>query len=115
MVQAVGTQIAHMRESAGLTQEDVAEQLGIGNQAVSRMERGAVAPTLTRLFEFAEVFRCRVDELLLTASDRETDQAAVIAQQITGLAPADREMVARIVAQLTEHLRPKAPSRVGRN
>lgn len=68
------------------------------------MERGVAAPTLGRLFEFADLYRCRVDELLLEASDRDADQAAAIAHQIAGLSPADRQLVAGIVGQLSTYL-----------
>lgn len=84
---AVGACIARRRQEAGFTQEEAAAELDIGNEAVSRMERGVAAPTLGRLFEFADLYGCRVDELLLEASDRDTDQAAAIAHQIAGLSP----------------------------
>lgn len=102
---AVGACIARRRQDAGFTQEEAAARLDIGNEAVSRMERGVAAPTLGRLFEFADLYGCRVDELLLEASDRDADQAAAIAHQIAGLSPADRQLVAGIVDQLTTHLR----------
>lgn len=62
---ALGARIAELRTSQGLTQEQVAEQLDMGNQAISRIERGAVLPPLTRLYELGEVLGCRVDEFLL--------------------------------------------------
>ena len=101
---ALGARIAELRTSQGLTQEQVAEQLYMANQAISRIERGAVLPTITRLYEFGEVLGCRVDEFLLDASDRGTDQAAVITQQLAGLAPADREMAIGIVSKLAHRL-----------
>ncbi len=97
--------IAWRRDQAGLTQEELSEMLVIGNQAISRIERGAVIPTLPRLHEFAEAFGCRIDELLLSTSDCDADQAAAMADQISGLSPADRQLVAGIVDQLTTHLR----------
>lgn len=106
---AVGACIARRRQEAGFTQEEAAARLDIGNEAVSRMERGVTAPTLGRLFEFADLYGCRVDELLLEASDRDADQAAAIAHQIAGLSPADRQLVAGIVDQLSTHLR-KGPA-----
>jgi len=104
---AVGALIARARSEAGLTQEDVADALEVGAETVSRIERGAVPPTLARLFEFATLFDCRVDELLLEASDRSADQAANIAHQLSDLAPADRLLVANMVDQLASHLRKK--------
>lgn len=103
----IGQRIAGKRQDAGLTQEDAAERLGIGNEAVSRIERGVAAPTLSRLFDFAELYACRVDHLLVESSDRESDQAAAIATQLSGLAREDRALVSRVVDQLVSHLRKK--------
>jgi transcriptional regulator with XRE-family HTH domain len=105
LARKLGAAIAWRRDQAGLTQEELSEMLGIGNQAISRIERGAVMPTLPRLYEFAEAFECRIDELLLSTSDRDADQAAVMAHQIASLSPTDRQFVAGIVGQLTTHLR----------
>ena len=55
----VGAQIAKRRADSGMSQEDVAERLGIGNEAVSRLERGVVSPSIPRLFEFADIFEQR--------------------------------------------------------
>jgi transcriptional regulator with XRE-family HTH domain len=43
----------------------VAEHLSIGLEAVSRMERGLVVPTIVRLAELAQLFDCDIAELLL--------------------------------------------------
>ena len=107
IAKAVGALIARARAQTQMTQEDVAEALEVGAETVSRIERGMVPPTLARLFEFAELFGCRVDELLLEASNRSADQAAAIAGQLAELNPGDRAMVANVVDQLATHLRAK--------
>lgn len=40
LAKAVGRAIAYQRQQRGMTQEEVAERLQIGMEAVSRMERG---------------------------------------------------------------------------
>lgn len=96
-----------MRMRAGMTQEGVAEALGLGVEAVSRLERGVVDPSVPRLVELAELFGCGIAELLMGASPRPTDQAALIAQDIANLAPKERETVAAFVRQLSDLLRAK--------
>jgi transcriptional regulator with XRE-family HTH domain len=108
---ALGASIAKMRAARNLTQEQVADKLGVGNEAISRIERGVVLPPLIRLFEFAEVFDCRVDELLLEASDRSSDQAALLAQQLGKLGTTDRALVLGLMSQLTERLSPTPGSK----
>ena len=91
----------------GLSQEDAAESLGIGNEAVSRMERGAAMPSLERLRDFAKLYKCRFDQLLMEASDNEPDQSAHVAHLLSGLAAEDRQLVVGIVGALAERLRAK--------
>jgi transcriptional regulator with XRE-family HTH domain len=66
---SVGKAIAARRQEAGLTQEQVAEQLKIGNEAVSRMERGLVMPTVARLLELAACLTA-MPRLLVESSNR---------------------------------------------
>lgn len=106
---AIGARLARKRQDAGMTQEEVAERLGVGNEAISRIERGVATPTVVRIFEFAELYGCRADQLLMESSDREIDQAAVLIDQLSGLALSDRQLVTGIVDQLIRHLR-KTPS-----
>ncbi len=49
LAKSVGKAIGRQRQQAGLTQDQVAEHLDIGMEAVSRMERGKVVPTVVRL------------------------------------------------------------------
>ncbi|BAK77599.1 helix-turn-helix domain protein [Pseudogulbenkiania sp. NH8B] len=100
----VGRCIASKRQDAGLTQEQVAEQLKIGNEAVSRMERGLVMPTVARLLELASLFNCDASSLLVESSNRPAEQAQHLAQMLARLDNADREMVLKMVEQLTNRL-----------
>jgi transcriptional regulator with XRE-family HTH domain len=97
----VGKAIARNRVAAGLTQEQVAEQLGIGNEAVSRVERGLVMPNVARLVELADVFDCDITDLLTEVSSRPSDQARHIARLLSGVSSKDREMIVEIVERLT--------------
>jgi transcriptional regulator with XRE-family HTH domain len=109
--QAAGAGIARMRARAGFTQQDVAEALDLGIEAVSRLERGVVDPSVSRLVELAELFGCGMQELLLPASGRADDQAIAIARDIAGLPPRDREALAAVVRQLADLLRSKRSKR----
>jgi len=101
----VGRAIAKQRLRRGLTQEEVAERLGVGNEAVSRIERGVVVPNIERLVEFASIFGCEVADLLTEASPRPDDQAIRISRLLMQLAPEDRQMVVELVERLTERLK----------
>ena len=100
----VGRAIARHRVAANLTQEQVAERLGIGNEAVSRMERGVVMPTVQRLVELADIFGCDASELLTEASTRSSDQAIHLASLLTKVSGPDRAMIVSMVETLTNRL-----------
>jgi len=101
---AVGRAIAKRRAACGLTQELVAERLGIGVEAVSRMERGVALPTVVRLGELAEIFECNIADLVTETSSRAADQASHIARLLAKLGSADRAMVVEIIETLTTRL-----------
>ncbi|MNG02012.1 HTH-type transcriptional regulator ImmR [compost metagenome] len=100
----VGRAIAKQRIRSGLTQEEVAERLGIGNEAVSRIERGIVIPNIERLLAFAGIFGCEAAELLTEASSRPDDQAIRLSQLLTPLSHDDRLLIVSLVESLAERL-----------
>lgn len=104
---AAGAGIAAMRARARMTQDEVAEALGVGPEAVSRIERGVVDPGVPRLVELAALFDCGVAELIMGASPRASDQGALIAGQIEDLTARERREIAGIVRQLADLLRAK--------
>lgn len=104
LMAAVGAAIARERVAAGKTQDQVAEALGIGAEAVSRIERGLVMPSLVRLVDLAEVFGCPVERFVRRGSDRGADQAAVIGEMIAPLKKGDRQFVVEMVERVCGHL-----------
>ncbi len=59
-----GKQIALFRKNRGLTQEDVAKQLNISPQAVSKWENGHTMPELSLFVELSELLGCTIDSIL---------------------------------------------------
>ena len=111
---SLGKRIASARLNADMTQQQLAELLGVGDEAVSRIERGAVMLTLPKLFDIAQALRMRVEELLLAASPRANDQAMAISNHIDHLSPVDRQFVIQLVEGLAEHLGQKPASKRAR-
>ena len=62
-IQAVGPQIKIFRKQKGLTQEALAEALGVTVSAVSKWERGQTLPDLPTLLEIAQFFQISLDVL----------------------------------------------------
>ena len=67
----LGKKIKQLRFRAGLTQERLAEKLGIGAQSVSKWENAVAMPDITMLPLLAEIFGVSIDDLFdLTTEQR---------------------------------------------
>ena len=67
----LGKKIRQLRFKAGLTQEQLAERLGIGAQSVSKWENAVAMPDITTLPLLAEIFGVTIDDLFdLTTEQR---------------------------------------------
>lgn len=104
LARMVGKAIADRRKEIPMTQDGLGEKLALGVEAISRMERGTIMPSIPRLVEVAEALNCPVQDLLLIGSDRARDKGIQLAGQLELLSPTDREMVLEIVDRLTERL-----------
>lgn len=60
----VGQYIKERRKELGLTQQNVADRLGISFQAVSRWEKGDGYPDVTYLLELADILQTTTDKIL---------------------------------------------------
>ena len=61
---SIGQFIAVLRKARGMTQQEMADKLGVSNKAVSRWERDECAPDLSVIPAIAEMFDVTCDELL---------------------------------------------------
>ena len=64
MEQTMGKRIIRHRKALGLTQEQLAEKLGVTAQAVSKWENDQSCPDIYMLPKLAELFQTTTDELL---------------------------------------------------
>ena len=64
----LGNKIAQLRKSMGITQDALAQQLGVTNQAVSKWESDQCCPDVMLLPKIADIFSVSIDALF----DRET-------------------------------------------
>lgn len=60
----IGKFIAVLRKSQGMTQKELAEQLGVSDKTVSHWERDESAPDISLIPVIAEIFSVTCDELL---------------------------------------------------
>ncbi|WP_419709599.1 helix-turn-helix domain-containing protein [Pseudomonas sp. NFX224] len=79
-------------------------RLEIGAEAISRMERGQVELTVSKLLQLADIFDCPANELLLAISTRPQDQWQLIAARLKDLSADDRQFALESLERLTAHL-----------
>lgn len=60
---ALGSNISYKRKSLNLSQEYVAEQLGVSRQAVSKWETDQSEPSTKNLIKLADLFECDIKQL----------------------------------------------------
>ena len=65
--------IKQCRQNVGLTQEQVADEMGVSRQAVTKWENGKSAPSTENLFKLASLFGTTVDFLLPELEDRQLE------------------------------------------
>ena len=64
MNQTIGGRISALRKRDGLTQEELAAQMGVSPQAVSKWENDLSIPDLSALTALADYFHLSLDELV---------------------------------------------------
>ena len=100
-----GKAIAHQRKLAGLTQVQLAVNIGIEKETLSRLENGQLSPMLARLRKLADAMGCPVGSFFLENGDNGTVQAETIADMLRGLPEEKRETLVRVVAELARVMR----------
>lgn len=69
MNETIGNRIAKFRKAKGMTQEELANKLGVSSQAVSKWENDASCPDIGLLPQLSRVLGVTTDELLTGKND----------------------------------------------
>src|SRR5574344_833086 len=73
MSNILGNNINKYRTERGMSQEKLADSVGVSRQAVSLWELGTVVPNTSRLIEICRVLHVTSDELLNSSSDNSSE------------------------------------------
>ena len=60
----LSTKIYELRKAKGMSQEKLAELVGVSRQSISKWESGETIPELERLVELSRIFEVTTDYLL---------------------------------------------------
>ena len=74
---SLGNNINYLRKQKKLTQEQLADRMGVTRQTVSRWESDEVVPELDRLVSMCEIFMCKLDSLV---REDLSDQSAIYSE-----------------------------------
>lgn len=83
-----GDKIAQMRKESNLTQEQLADLLGVSRQSVSKYESNLAYPETEKIIKLSEIFHCSMDYLLRDEIEKKEDAKQVHAYE-DGNIPAD--------------------------
>ena len=103
MAHDIGPRIAELRLARGLSQEALANELGISRQAVSRWERGEALPDTENLIALANLFGVTLDELV--HAQAETVQVELEVKEDEGPAAAEEPSPAAAEAHMPPWLK----------
>lgn len=100
-MKAVGIRIKEAREAKHLTQEQLAEIVGLSSTHISVIERGVKAPKLETFVEIANALGVTSDTLLLDVLDNSLQIAATeLSEQIKRLSPKEQQKILKAVSIL---------------
>jgi len=87
--QKIGSFIATLRKEQNLTQEQLADKLGVSNRSVSRWENGKTLPDISIMYPLCQILNISIGELL--SGTRQTAQTQRRDAILTVLTMFDRE------------------------
>ena len=59
----IGNKISELRKKIGLSQEELADKVGVARQTISKWELGETSPDLKQSKELSKIFKVSLDEL----------------------------------------------------
>ena len=95
----IGQKIKELRKRADLTQDRLADYLGVSPQAVSKWEVGSASPDLALIAPLCRVLGCTSDELLGIEATEDEEEAKELSKELMKLGgPNDLNRFEEIVA-----------------
>lgn len=69
--------LKEIRKREGISQEQLAEKIGVSRQAITKWETGKGLPDVENMVILAEIFKTTLDELLMDSVKKETPETSV--------------------------------------
>ena len=98
-----GTFLKALRREKGITQEQLAEELGVSGRTISRWETGYNMPDISLLVEIAEFFDVSIPEIIKGGRKSESMQVEVkeVADTMSDYAIAEKEKLIKSIRNMS--------------
>lgn len=103
IVELLGNNMAKRRKALGISQKQMALNLKITQDALNRMEKGKIAPKMTRVEEIANLLSCPVAYLF--RSEAEEDYSATFSEILQNVPDKGKEALINLVADAARIMR----------
>ena len=99
----IGAFLKVLRKEKNLTQEQLAEQLGVSNRTVSRWETGSNMPDISLLTEIAEFYDVSIPELIYgeRKSENMREDVKEVAETMSDYAKAEKENMVKSIRDMS--------------
>ncbi len=94
---ALGDRIQQLRKATGISQEQLAEQLDVSRQSISKWELNDAVPEISKIIVLSELFSVSIDELLKDGNTKNsgktsTNKTTSTLEQITKMNAANKQV-----------------------
>lgn len=106
LAQRLSRNVAARRKCLQITQSQLAEQLSVEPETISRLERGKHLPSLAMLEKIARVLMTSIADLLAehTGYAQPSNEALSVSARLSTLNESDRQFALKSLKQLCDHL-----------
>lgn len=101
----VGKNIAKRRKALGVTQAQIAEELKVEVETISRMENGRISLSLDRVEQFAKLLKCTPIDLLRPPSSTDNDIVTIVADTVTSLAKDEQKFILELIRNISSFIK----------
>ena len=98
-----GAFLKELRKEKGITQEQLAEKLGVSGRTISRWETGNNMPDISLLVEIAEYFDVSIPEIIKgeRKSEEMKEEAKEVAETMSDYAKAEKEQLVKSIRNMS--------------
>ena len=102
-----GAFLKELRREKGITQEQLAEELGVSGRSISRWETGNNMPDISLLVEIAEYFDVSIPEIIKgeRKSEEMKEETKEVAESMSDYAKAEKEQLVKSIRKMHLQLR----------